>query len=53
MSAESRKQKAEGRKQKAGSCRKMALQTALWFLFAFCFLLFISQVYPEQSINAK
>jgi hypothetical protein len=28
----------------------MALQTALWFLFAFCFLLFISQVYTEQSI---
>jgi cell division septal protein FtsQ len=49
MSAESRKQKAESRK--AGSRRKMALQTALWFLFALCFLLFISQVYPEQSIN--
>jgi ABC-type Fe3+ transport system permease subunit len=49
-----RKQKAEsrkGRRQKAESRRKMALQTALWFLFAFCFLLFISQVYTEQSIN--
>jgi hypothetical protein len=48
--AESRKQEAKGRK--AGSCRKMALQTALWFLFAFCVLLFISQVYHEQSIFA-
>jgi hypothetical protein len=43
------RQKAESRK--AESRRKMALQTALWFLFAFCFLLFISQVYTEQSIS--
>jgi hypothetical protein len=40
-------------KHEAGSRRKMALQTAMWFLFAFCFLLFFQQVYPEQSIDIE
>jgi hypothetical protein len=47
MSAESRRQ--ESRKLSEDGVTK----TALWFLFAFCFLLFISQVYPEQSINTE
>jgi hypothetical protein len=49
MSAGSRKQEAESRKQEAGGRRKMALQTALWFLFAFL----LSAFYLASLSRAK